>query len=126
MLARTRRRRGRRDDHRCAASRRVAARTRRARDWRIGAPVNALRFGVAFALLVVPATAMGATLPVLVGALCQAGDRFGTALGRLYGWNTLGAVAGVLGSELVLIESPVFAAVRGRPRRSTCVRLASP
>ena len=39
-----------------------------------GASVNALRFGVAFVLLVVPATAMGATLPVLVGALCRAGD----------------------------------------------------
>ena len=75
-----------------------------------GAPVNALRFGVAFALLVVPATAMGATLPVLVGALCRAGDRFGTALGRLYGWNTLGAVAGVLGSEIALID---IAGVRG-------------
>src|SRR4051812_31394808 len=69
-----------------------------------GALVNALRFGVAFALLVLPAAAMGATLPVLVGALCQAGDRFGSVLGRLYGWNTLGAVAGVIGSEVALIE----------------------
>jgi predicted membrane-bound spermidine synthase len=69
-----------------------------------GAPVNALRFGVAFALLVLPATAMGATLPVLVGALCQAGNRFGTALGRLYGWNTLGAVAGVIVSEVTLVD----------------------
>lgn len=75
-----------------------------------GALVNALRFGVAFALLVVPATAMGATLPVLVGALCRAGDRFGSVLGRLYGWNTLGAVAGVIGSEVALID---VAGVRG-------------
>ena len=80
-----------------AASRgRRSARTRRSPP---AAPAcTALRFGVAFALLVVPATAMGATLPVLVGALA-AGQRSASArvLGRLYGWNTLGAVAGVIG-----------------------------
>ena len=68
-----------------------------------GVAINVARFVLAFALLVVPATAMGATLPVLVAALCRGGDRFGSALGRLYGWNTLGAVAGVIGCEVVLI-----------------------
>jgi membrane-associated HD superfamily phosphohydrolase len=32
-------------------------------------------------------------------------ETFGVALGRLYGWNTLGAVLGVAGAELVLIAS---------------------
>ena len=68
-----------------------------------GTSVNVARFVLAFVLLVVPATAMGATLPVLVAALCRRGDRFGSALGRLYGWNTLGAVAGVVTCEVVLI-----------------------
>ena len=68
-----------------------------------GAVVNLLRFLFAFALMAVPTTAMGATLPLLVAASCEDGDRFGIALGRLYGWNTIGAVAGALVSEVVLI-----------------------
>ena len=57
---------------------------------------------IAFAVLVVPAAAMGATLPLLVTArrgLTGVRSRsdhgqasFGWALGTLYGWNTLGAV----------------------------------
>ncbi len=66
---------------------------------------NALRFVVAFLLLLLPATAMGATLPVLVGAMCHWYPGFGRALGRLYGWNTIGAVAGVVLAEVVLIRA---------------------
>jgi len=66
--------------------------------------LNGLRLGIGFVLLLVPATAMGATLPLLVTALFRVGTDFGRALGRLYGWNTLGAVAGALAGELVLIE----------------------
>lgn len=65
--------------------------------------LNVLRLMTAFAVLTVPTTAMGATLPVLVSAMSRGRGGFGRALGRLYGWNTLGAVAGVLGTELVLI-----------------------
>jgi spermidine synthase len=64
---------------------------------------NLVRLVTAFAVLVVPATAMGGTLPVLVGALCRWRPGFGRALGLLYGWNTLGAVTGVVGAEVVLI-----------------------
>jgi spermidine synthase len=66
--------------------------------------LNPLRLGLAFVLLLVPATAMGATLPVMVGALRARDPSFGGALGRLYGWNTLGAVVGALTGELVAIE----------------------
>ncbi|MBZ5560078.1 MAG: spermidine synthase [Acidobacteriia bacterium] len=66
--------------------------------------VNLIRFVAAFAVLVVPAAAMGATLPVLTGALTRADARFGYVLGRLYGWNTLGAVAGVVFAEVVLVD----------------------
>jgi predicted membrane-bound spermidine synthase len=65
--------------------------------------VNALRLGTAFVLLLVPATAMGATLPVLAGAVSTRQRDFGLVLGRLYGLNTLGAVTGVLAAELWLI-----------------------
>jgi len=66
--------------------------------------INVMRLVAAFAVLVVPATAMGATFPVLVGAAAGDHDRFGVALGRLYGWNTLGAVVGVVTAELVLVD----------------------
>ncbi len=62
--------------------------------------LHLLRFLTAFVLLVVPATAMGATLPLIVTGLSRAGTGFGVALGRLYGWNTLGAMSGA-----VLVET---------------------
>ncbi len=65
--------------------------------------LNPLRFGVSFALMLVPTTAMGATLPLLTKALTAADPNFGRSLGRLYGWNTLGAVAGALAGEAFLI-----------------------
>ncbi len=66
--------------------------------------VNVIRLAMAFGVLLVPSTAMGATLPVVVGAAVRARRDFSRALGRLYGWNTLGAVVGVLAAEVVLID----------------------
>jgi predicted membrane-bound spermidine synthase len=66
--------------------------------------LEVLRLGLSFALLLVPATAMGATLPLLMMALSRSREDFGPALGSLYGWNTLGAVAGALAGEWILIE----------------------
>jgi spermidine synthase len=66
--------------------------------------VNPLRLVSAFALLLAPSTAMGATLPLVVGALHRADSHFGRVLGRLYGWNTLGAVLGALAGEAFLVE----------------------
>ena len=62
-----------------------------------------LRLLFAFALLLVPATAMGATLPLLVKTLSGSDSNFGRVLGRLYGFNTLGAVVGALAGELYVI-----------------------
>ena len=71
-----------------------------------GSPaLDALRLASTFALLVVPASAMGATLPVLARSLGARDPNFGRLLGRLYGWNTLGAVAGALAGETFLIRS---------------------
>jgi spermidine synthase len=66
--------------------------------------LNGLRLTVAFALMALPAAAMGATLPALVRGLEGQGESFGALLGRLYGWNTAGAVVGALAGELWLIE----------------------
>ncbi len=65
--------------------------------------LNAVRLGAAFALLAVPTTAMGLTLPILTKALSRSGRAFGENLGALYGWNTLGAVMGALAVETALV-----------------------
>jgi predicted membrane-bound spermidine synthase len=65
--------------------------------------LDAARLGAAFLLLAVPSSAMGATLPVLARALAGHEADFGRVLGRLYGWNTLGAVTGALAGEALLI-----------------------
>ena len=65
--------------------------------------VNALRLGVAFAFMIVPAAGMGLTTPLLTRALSGRDDNFGRVLGRLYGWNTGGAMVGALCGELWLI-----------------------
>ena len=65
--------------------------------------VNLLRLTVAFSLMIVPATAMGLTLPLLAKAITRGDGNFGRGLGMLYGWNTLGGMAGALCGELWLI-----------------------
>lgn len=70
-----------------------------------GSALDAVRLASAFVLLVVPASAMGATLPVLARSLGARDPNFGRVLGRLYGWNTMGAVAGVLAAEGVLVPA---------------------
>ena len=70
--------------------------------------LNPLRLLIAFLLLLIPSTAMGITLPLLTRALTSraaaaASTAFGNVLGRLYGWNTLGAMAGVVAGETYLI-----------------------
>src|SRR5947207_108915 len=66
--------------------------------------MNPLRFGIAFLLLLIPATAMGMTLPLLVKGVMHWDPDFAGVLGRLYGWNTLGAVGGALAVEMMLVE----------------------
>jgi spermidine synthase len=67
--------------------------------------LNALRLGISFALLLVPAVAMGATLPVMIRCLGSRPETFGQSLGLLYGCNTLGALGGVAAAEAFLIET---------------------
>jgi spermidine synthase len=67
--------------------------------------VNPLRLLFAFAFLLVPSTAMGLTLPLLTKALVLADPNFGRVLGRLYGWNTLGAVLGAVVAEVYLVKA---------------------
>ena len=65
--------------------------------------LNVLRLSISFLLLVIPTTCMGMTLPLVVKSIHRRFPCFGSVLGQLYGWNTLGAVAGSLVSEMALI-----------------------
>jgi spermidine synthase len=65
--------------------------------------LNSLRLFMAFLLLLTPSAAMGVTLPLLTKALIAHDSNFGRVLGRLYGWNTLGAVMGAVMGETYLI-----------------------
>ena len=65
--------------------------------------LNPLRLLIAFLLLLIPSTAMGVTLPLLTRALTGDDGSFGRVLGRLYGWNTLGAMSGVVIAEMYLV-----------------------
>ena len=61
------------------------------------------RFVVSFAVLVIPTTLMGATLPVLSKLLVDREDELGLGVGRLYAINTTGAVAGSVAAGYILI-----------------------
>ncbi len=67
--------------------------------------LNAVRLTIAFGILVIPAVAMGATLPVLAQALSRQNPNFGANIGWLYGWNTLGAMLAAFSTELLLVPA---------------------
>src|SRR5262249_40406961 len=65
----------------------------------------ALRVLISFMILLIPTTAMGLTLPVILEDQQLENAYFGRAIGILYGSNTIGAVAGALIGEVVLIKA---------------------
>jgi spermidine synthase len=72
--------------------------------WTHQCALNVLRFTISFLILVVPTTAMGLTLPVLLEDPALTRQEFARGIGILYGFNTLGAVAGALLGETVLVR----------------------
>lgn len=84
--------------------------------------LHAARLVIAFVLLLIPSTVMGATLPVVVSALSGSDANFGRVLGLLYGCNTIGAVAGALAGELFLIRA---LGVRGAGVVAACCSLTA-
>jgi hypothetical protein len=73
--------------------------------WEYQPMLLGLRFMLSFVILLVPTTAMGLTLPVLMEDPILRRASFGRAIGFLYGSNTLGAVAGAVVGEAYLIEA---------------------
>lgn len=64
-----------------------------------------LRFAAVLAILLLPTLLMGATLPVLVATVARRHEAIAGRVGILYGVNTLGAVAGVLGATFLLFPT---------------------
>ncbi|MBI5597858.1 MAG: fused MFS/spermidine synthase [Elusimicrobia bacterium] len=64
----------------------------------------ACAFAIAVAILFVPSALLGASLPLLVRA-AKADGKPDAPLGRIYGFNTLGAVAGCLAGGLWLLPA---------------------
>jgi spermidine synthase len=73
--------------------------------WNYQPTLLGLRFILSFLILLVPTTAMGLTLPVLIEDPMLRQSNFARAIGFLYGLNTLGAVVGALLGEAYLIAA---------------------
>ncbi|MBI4714791.1 MAG: fused MFS/spermidine synthase [Nitrospirae bacterium] len=58
--------------------------------------LTAIRFVLAFGLMILPSTLMGATLPILSKFFVEEKRTLGISVGRLYALNTWGAAAGCL------------------------------
>jgi len=63
-----------------------------------------VRIVFAFIALIIPTTLMGGTLPVLTRFVSRHPGVISTKLSLLYGFNTLGAVAGTAGAGFVLLS----------------------
>jgi len=73
--------------------------------WNYQPTLLGLRFVLSFLILLLPTTAMGLTLPVLLEDPVLRQTNFGRAIGLLYGSNTLGAVVGAVLGEGYLIAA---------------------
>ena len=71
--------------------------------WNYQPMLLGLRFVVSFLILLLPTTAMGLTLPVLIEDPLLRQTEFGRAIGFFYGSNTLGAMVGAILGEAYLI-----------------------
>ena len=68
------------------------------------AAITIIRFVVAFLVLIVPPSLMGATLPLIVRSAVAREDRIGGKIGVLYAINTAGAIAGALTAGFYFIS----------------------
>ena len=66
--------------------------------------LTAIRFVVAFLLLIVPTSLMGATLPLVIKSAVTRDARIGSRIGLLYAINTTGAIAGALSAGFYFIS----------------------
>ncbi len=79
-----------------------------------------LRFLVCGFVLLIPTTMMGATLPVLSKYFVERQSQLGWTIGKLYGVNTFGAVAGALKRQIRLHAAPKETRIEKRERQPQC------
>src|SRR5213083_2597708 len=89
--------------------------------WNYQPTLIGLRFVLSFLILLVPTTAMGLTLPVLIEDPVLRQTNFGRAIGLLYGSNTLGAVAGAMLGEAYAIQVFGILHFLGKKRENSAV-----
>jgi hypothetical protein len=65
--------------------------------------ISLIRFALSFLVLLVPATLMGGTLPVIIKFFANRQERLGWHVGQLYSINTFGAVVGTLSAGFFFI-----------------------
>lgn len=65
---------------------------------------DAIRFGIAIAILIIPCSMMGGTLPILSRGIIRHQPQIGKSLSSLYFFNTIGASFGTLIAGFVLIR----------------------
>jgi spermidine synthase len=65
--------------------------------------ISLIRFALSFLVLLIPATLMGGTLPVIIKFFASRQERLGWHVGQLYSVNTFGAVVGTLAAGFFLI-----------------------
>src|SRR6266576_3726299 len=61
------------------------------------------RFALATIVLLIPTASMGATLPILMGALNRSSGNNASAVARLYAWNLTGAIVGAIAAGFFLL-----------------------
>ena len=66
--------------------------------------ITVMRFAVAFLVMIVPTSLMGATLPLVIKSAVARQDRVGGRIGLLYAINTTCAIAGALLAGFYLIS----------------------
>lgn len=66
--------------------------------------ITVIRFVVAFLVLLVPTSLMGATLPLVIKSAVAREERIGGRIGLLYAINTTGAIVGALFAGFYLIS----------------------
>jgi spermidine synthase len=64
-----------------------------------------------FVLVALPALAMGANFPLVAKLCARAAERRGSSVGKVFFWNTLGAVLGAFLGEFVLLPAGGFSAL---------------
>lgn len=84
-----------------------AAVERVSRSWSFEPPYGLVfgSLGAAVPLVLVPAMLMGATMPLMTRGLALSRTGLSATHARVYGWNTLGAVAGALAATFVLVPA---------------------